>query len=108
MPRHEIRSFGDPGEIKNMATPIIITACQVRAARAMLTWSKQKLAQEAGLGEATIGRMEKGFGILKIQDETRDKLLACFDREGLTLKPEIGDKAGPGVMYGAYPGRIVA
>jgi transcriptional regulator with XRE-family HTH domain len=88
--------------------PILITACQVRAARAMLRWSKQEFSRKTGIGTATIGRMETGFGVLKIQDDTRDRLLACFEREGITLKPEIGDEKGPGVMYGRYPGRIIA
>jgi hypothetical protein len=74
----------------------------------MLRWSKQKFANETGIGEATVNRMEKGFGVLKIQDDTRDRLLACFAREGITLRPEIGDEMGPGVAYGKYPGRIVA
>lgn len=66
------------------------------------------MARATGISEATIGRLENGYGILKIQDNTRDKLLTCFEREGIGLIPETGDARGPGVTYGKYPGRIVA
>lgn len=36
----------------------MINAEQIKGARAMLSWSAQKLANESGLGLATIQRME--------------------------------------------------
>ena len=41
----------------------MITSCQIRAARALINWSARELAQESGLGVATIRRMELAEGI---------------------------------------------
>ena len=36
-----------------------------------------------------------------------DKLQSCFESEGMTLIPEDGSVAGPGVRFGSYPGRVI-
>ncbi len=93
-----------------MAEPqrtILLSACQVRAARAMMQLSNQELARRSGVGEATLVRIQRGYGVLKIQDETRDKLLAFFEGEGVRFAPEIHDERGPGVFWGRYPGRVI-
>ena len=41
----------------------MIVSQQIRAARAALRWSAQKLADESGLSLATIQRMEAGEGV---------------------------------------------
>ena len=41
----------------------MITSCQIRAARALINWSARELAGKAGIGVATIRRMELAEGI---------------------------------------------
>ncbi len=41
----------------------MITAEQIRGARAMLRWSARRLAEEAGLSWPTIQRMEAATGV---------------------------------------------
>jgi predicted transcriptional regulator len=38
----------------------MITACQIRAARALLDWSKQDLADKAIISVNAVARLEKG------------------------------------------------
>ncbi|WP_448043838.1 helix-turn-helix domain-containing protein [Bradyrhizobium liaoningense] len=37
--------------------------CQARAARAMLMWSVRQLAQQSGISESSIRRIESEFGV---------------------------------------------
>ena len=39
-----------------------ITGQQVKAARQLLGWSQEKLAEESGIGKPTIGKFEAGKG----------------------------------------------
>lgn len=87
---------------------ILLTACQVRAARAMIGISNQELARRAGVGEATLVRMQRGFGLLTLHPTTRERLLAYFEGEGFVFARETGDRRGPGVFWGRYPGRVIA
>ncbi|QWD11285.1 helix-turn-helix transcriptional regulator [Polynucleobacter paneuropaeus] len=41
----------------------MITSCQIRAARALINWSARKLAENSGVGVATIRRMELADGV---------------------------------------------
>jgi hypothetical protein len=44
-----------------------------------------RLPEKGASAEATIKRMETSFGSVKVQKETCDRLLQCFEREGITL-----------------------
>ena len=52
-------------------------------------------------------RIQRGYGVLKIQNDTRNRLLAFFEAEGFQFAPEINDSRGPGVFWGRYPGRVI-
>ena len=87
---------------------ISLTACQIRMARAGLRWSVDELARRSGVSERTIRRIEKVFGFPpNVTTDTLDKLQSCFEDEGMTLIPEDGGVAGPGVRFGSYPGRVI-
>lgn len=74
----------------------MITGPQIRAARAMLGWSQKELADQAGLGFATIQRAERQPGTIVGMIETATKLQSAFEAAGVIfLDAEEG--AGPGV-----------
>ncbi|WP_147029240.1 helix-turn-helix domain-containing protein [Methylobacterium oxalidis] len=87
---------------------VILTACQVRMARSAQRWSVEDLAERSGVGEKTIRRVEKVYGIPpNVTIDTLLKLQACFEAHGMTFIPEDGSPEGPGVRFGSYPGRQV-
>lgn len=68
----------------------MITAAQMRAARALLGIDQRRLADLAGLSVPTIQRMEASEGIVRGTIETLTKLVSALDQAGLEL---IGDNA---------------
>lgn len=66
----------------------MITAAQMRAARALLGIDQQTLADLAGVSLPTIQRMEASQGNVRGVIETLTKVVAALDRAGLEL---IGD-----------------
>ena len=68
-----------------------ITPAQFRAARALLDWSRSKLAQKAGHSLATVQRVEKGGAF--VSDEVRAKLKATLEAAGV----EFTNGDAPGV-----------
>jgi transcriptional regulator with XRE-family HTH domain len=83
----------------------MITAAQMRAARALLGIDQRQLAEMAGLSVPTIQRMEASEGNVRGVIETLTKLVDALDRAGIEL---IGDKAlstgeGRGVRLKASP-----
>ena len=70
----------------------MVTAAQCRAARGLLDWSQQKLADRAGLGIVTIRQIEAG-----ITDPRRATLVVlkqAFERAGVEFIDENGGGAG--------------
>ena len=68
-----------------------ITVAQFRAARALLDWSRSKLANKAGHSLATVQRVEKGGAF--VSDEVRAKLKATLESAGV----EFTNGDAPGV-----------
>jgi hypothetical protein len=80
----------------------LLTACQVRAARAMMMQSVRQLAEESSISESSIRRIESVYGVP--ENVTADLLLklhAHFERCGFKF---TWDEGAPGVAWGAYPG----
>ena len=50
-----------------MYQSFMIKGAQIRAARALLRWTIQRLAQEAGVGQATVQRSEATDGVPNIR-----------------------------------------
>ena len=71
----------------------MITPEQCRAARALLGWSQQELADKAGVGIVTIHQLEAGTS--QPRRATRDVLLRALEAAGVEFIDENG--GGPGV-----------
>jgi transcriptional regulator with XRE-family HTH domain len=68
----------------------MITASQLRAARAMLGIDQRKLAELSGLSVPTIQRMEASEGVIRGNVDSLMKLIGALDAAGVEL---IGDGA---------------
>jgi transcriptional regulator with XRE-family HTH domain len=66
----------------------MITAAQLRAARALLGLDQRQLAREAGVSLPTIQRMEASAGNVRGVVDTLTKVVEAVDRLGVEL---IGD-----------------
>ena len=75
-----------------------LTACQARAARAMLTWSVRQLAAKAKISDSSIRRIEVGFGVPEnVSLDLRVKLQEYFEGRGFVFTWD--DVTGPGVSW---------
>jgi transcriptional regulator with XRE-family HTH domain len=72
----------------------MITAAQMRAARALAGIDQRELAENSGLSVPTIQRMEASDGVIRGNVDSLMKLIAALDRYGIIL---IGaDMLSPG------------
>ncbi len=74
----------------------MITAAQMRAARALLGLDQQALADLAGVSLPTIQRMEASDGNVRGVVDTLLKVIAAFERSGVELIAENTPSAGSG------------
>jgi transcriptional regulator with XRE-family HTH domain len=58
-------------------------SAQIRAARALLDWSQDQLARRAGVGLATLQRIEQNKGIVKGNFSTVLKIQIALERAGI-------------------------
>jgi transcriptional regulator with XRE-family HTH domain len=81
----------------------MITAPQLRAARALLAMDQRALAEAAGLSLPTIQRMEASEGVIRGNVESLMKLIAALDAAGVELIGEgaRSEKGGRGVRLKA-------
>jgi transcriptional regulator with XRE-family HTH domain len=70
----------------------MVTAAQCRAARGLLDWSQQELADRAGLGIVTIRQIEAD--ITEPRRATLAVLKQAFERAGIEFIDENGGGAG--------------
>jgi transcriptional regulator with XRE-family HTH domain len=83
----------------------MITAGQMRAARALLGIDQRRLAELSGLSLPTIQRMEASEGVIRGQVDSLVKLVEAFDTAGIALIGE-GDASpdgGRGVRLARRP-----
>jgi len=71
-----------------------LTTGQLRAARALLGWNQERLADASGVSLATIKRIEPIDGAPQVRDGTADKLRAALERAGVEFIEENGGGAG--------------
>ena len=69
---------------------------QIRAARALLGWNQQELADQAGIGSATIKRLESKPGLLSGSAETAWRIQGALEKAGIIFI-DADDTNGPGV-----------
>jgi transcriptional regulator with XRE-family HTH domain len=68
----------------------MITAAQLRAARALVGMDQRTLAEAAGLSVPTIQRMEASEGVIRGNVDSLMKLIGALDAMGVVL---IGEDA---------------
>ncbi|MCJ2012693.1 helix-turn-helix domain-containing protein [Methylobacterium sp. J-076] len=66
---------------------------QLRAARALLGWSQERLAEASGVSIPTIKRLEPGEGLVQTRVDTLDKLRRSLEAAGV----EFTNGGEPGV-----------
>lgn len=74
----------------------MLTAGQLKAARALLGIDQRTLAERAGLSVATIQRMERSGGVVRGTVDSLMKLVAALDEAGLELLDEDAPSGGRG------------
>lgn len=74
----------------------MITAEQMRAARALLKWSAQNLADHSGVTWRTIQRLESEVGIPASRTKNLIKIRQVLEDAGVVFIDQ-GDGGGPGV-----------
>jgi transcriptional regulator with XRE-family HTH domain len=91
----------------------MITAEQLRAARALLRIEQADLAERSGVSVATIKRFEAMDGPIKARTETVELLRAALDALGVILIPKNGDDVGvrlrkPAAVPAEHPSKPIA
>jgi transcriptional regulator with XRE-family HTH domain len=83
----------------------VITAGQMRAARALLGIDQRRLAELSGLSLPTIQRMESSDGVVRGNVDSLMKLVAALNTLGIELVNEgaTSQPAGRGVRLSAPP-----
>ena len=81
----------------------MILSEQIRAARALLGWEQKTLAERAGLGIATIKRMESSPGPVRGTAESVWAVQEALERAGIVFI-HGAERKGPGVRL-AVPWR---
>jgi predicted transcriptional regulator len=73
-----------------------ISIRQVKAARSLLGWSQDDLAEHSGVSKPTIGRLEATDSDEPIggRPETGQALVAALEKAGVEFIPENGGGAG--------------
>lgn len=73
----------------------MITARQTRAARALLGWTQETLAEKALVSLTALKRLESESG-LKVYEATRDQVRRAFEANGIVF---LNSDQGEGVMF---------
>jgi transcriptional regulator with XRE-family HTH domain len=73
----------------------LITSAQIRAARALLDWSRADLAKNSGVGASALMRLESADGIPGGNIKTFEAVQKAFESAGVEFIGSPED--GPGV-----------
>ncbi len=81
----------------------MLTAAQLRAARAIVGMDQRALAEASGLSVPTIQRMEASEGVIRGNVDSLMKLINALESAGVELISEgaVSDKGGRGVRLRA-------
>jgi transcriptional regulator with XRE-family HTH domain len=74
----------------------MITAAQLRAARALLGVDQRQLAEKSGLSVPTIQRMEGSDGVIRGNVDSLMKLVGALDAAGIELIANNAISSGGG------------
>jgi DNA-binding XRE family transcriptional regulator len=72
----------------------LVSTRQIKAARALLGWSQADLAQESGVSEPTIARLEAVDGDLGGRENTAQKIRNAIEAAGVHFFAENGGGEG--------------
>ena len=61
----------------------MITSAQIRAARAMLDWSREVLSKESGVGISALMRLEAAQGVPPGNIKTFESVQRAFEKAGI-------------------------
>jgi len=75
---------------------------QIKAARALVGWSQERLTAASGVSLPTVKRLESTDGLLGGRQGTRERLIAALARAGIVFINE--DDQGAGVRLRARTG----
>lgn len=82
----------------------MLTSSQIRAARALLSWSQPALAKAAGVSLPTIVRMESQLGPGRSSAANVDAVRRALEAAGVQfLDADNASSAGPGVRLKQLP-----
>ena len=76
--------------------PTMISAAQLRAARALIGIDQRELAQLSGLSVPTVQRMEASEGVIRGNVDSLMKLIGALESLGVDLIGEGATSAGGG------------
>ena len=101
MPHRFASGLGAKNDLSKIALYVsyVITAAQLRAARALLGIDQRRLAELSGLSVPTIQRMEASEGVIRGNVESLMKLIAALDAAGIELIAEgaVSAQGGRGI-----------
>ena len=85
----------------------MITATQMRAARALAGIDQKTLAERAGVSLPTIQRMEASAGVVRGVVDTLMKVVQAINDSGVELigEGQASERGGRGVRLKAPPGK---
>jgi transcriptional regulator with XRE-family HTH domain len=69
-------------------------SAQIRAARGLLGWSQTQLARAAGIGIATLQRLEQNRGVVKGNFSTVLKIQSALEAAGIHFLDDSGGEIG--------------
>ena len=72
----------------------MISSLQIRAARSMLRWSAEVLAQKSGIGSATIKRYELADGVPNANLKTLMAIKTTLEQAGIEFIGQPDDRPG--------------
>ena len=72
----------------------MISVAQIRAARGLLGWSQDQLAQAAGISGPTVRRLETDQGVT-VSEASRTAIQSALEKAGVEFIEQNG--GGPGV-----------
>jgi transcriptional regulator with XRE-family HTH domain len=71
-----------------------VSIAQMKAARALLGWSQEDLAEKAVVSVPTVKRLEAADGMLGGREETGRKLCTALEKAGIEFIDENGGGVG--------------
>ena len=75
----------------------MITSAQIRAARAMLDWSREQLSDNSGVGISALMRLESAEGVPSGNIKTFEAVQRAFEKAGIEFLG--GPEEGAGVRW---------